>query len=213
MLEETVYYKKYFNKINFVGALASIVALLLGGYLSLYISNKVAFSIIFKVLGGLYIMLGCVGLIGALHSKKEIPEGEYACYAVGGGAYSLSLNITLAIASYMLTILLCVFRFSYIDGVVIFSIVSVVLLALSMYGFFKNKTYGIIYSEECIYVLTYISSKRINFKDIEGFYNCYRIGGYKALDYSGKELFKWGLYWDNARKICDDLEKRGICFK
>ena len=93
-----------------------------------------------------------------------------------------------------------------------FTMISIVLLILGVFGQVFRRTNCIVARDEDVVLYRFGKKEEIRFSEMAGFTNSYSFSGYKALDRSGNALFRWALYWSRGSQFGDYLEEKGVQF-
>ena len=133
--------KNRFMRIGIPLLLLSLITIYKGGSLFITASPTRAYYYCDLVFAIIIVVAGIIGVLGALHRYKALPEGEYCCYP--GRMTPISPVGSLLLWIFSAFLLYGHYNTSDLSlgGVLFFGVLQVILFFLSMVGFFYCRTF------------------------------------------------------------------------
>ncbi|MBO5620186.1 MAG: hypothetical protein J5959_00980 [Butyrivibrio sp.] len=93
-----------------------------------------------------------------------------------------------------------------------FTMASVFLLYLGVYGQVYRRTHCILAREDSVLLYGFKGEKEIKYSEMKEYTYSYSFGGYKVLDKNNSALFRWALHWSRISLFETILRENGIAF-
>lgn len=151
------------------------------------------------------IVSGAIGIIGALHRYKELPEGDYCCHP--GRMTPISPVGSLCLYFFSALLLYGYYNTNDLSlgGVLFFGVVQAILFFLSMAGFFYSRTFGVVGAGDKFYILGIKGIEEHQFSEIARV-TTKTHNSYKIFNRDNKYWFKILSLWPDAKKLMKSLE-------
>lgn len=156
----------------------------------------------------------CVGGIASVivsFMTKKLPDAKFCVFADGRGIFNPMINYFNMLFAFFFVILIQVLGYANTSPGW-FTMASVFLLYLGVYGQVYRRTHCIVVQENVLLVYGFKGIREIPYSEISGFTTSMSMGGYKTVDASGKVLFRWAMMWSRHGMLGDFLEKKGVQF-
>jgi len=152
---------------------------------------------------------GCIGLIGALHKYKELPEGEFCCRA--GNATLISPTF-----GYCIWFLSGLFLYGYYNSedlslgqVLFFGVFQTLLILFAMIVFFCSRVYGIVGNGDKYIKLGIMGQKEYRYSEI-AYITTKWFYFYKAYNHEKERMFGFIILWPDATKLMEKVGEKVI---
>lgn len=204
-------YNNSFNKIHFSDIIFGIINILIGLYGIVGQFNEIVIiSIFIKCTGFAMIIAGIIRLCGALYKKRLNYDARIYCFADELGIYGKRTNLGFMFLAFANYGILCWANLTDVVAATIIFVITIIFTIWTAYGELYRRTRCIYILEDEIIFSKWNSKRKITMEEIKCYTNSLSFGGYKAIDYNDKTLFKWALFWGEGRNVCDYLDSNNI---
>ena len=204
---------KRYLQIGIVPLLMSLITIGVGVSVIIFDSPARQYYYFELLLAVIIIISGGVGVVGACHRYKELPQGKFCCCPGGLGVYSAGFNFTFwCIGLIFFAPCFTLEKFG-LGELLYFGVFQTLIIFISMFGVLCNRTYGIVGGDEKISVLGMRGIKDYSNSDIAYVTDKNSFFNYKAYDHEGKILFRYVMLWDDSEGLFDELRKHNITFE
>ena len=204
---------KRYLQIGIVPLLMSLITVGVGVSVIIFDSPAREYYYFELLLAVVILISGGIGTVGSCHRYKELPPGKFCCCPGGLGVYSAGFNFTFWCMGLLLFAPCFTLEKFGLGELLYFGCFQTLIIFISMFGVFINRTYGIVGSDGKLFVLRMRGIKEYKYSDISYITDKNSLFNYKAYDHEGKLLFRYVLLWNDTECLFDELRKQNVTFE
>ena len=199
-----------YQKINIIFLIVSAITIGAGVCVFIYDSPDRELYFLDLLFATIVLIAGCIGMIGALHKYKELPEGDFCCRPGKNSIVSARFSICV----WFIAGLLWYGYYNTEDltiGEVLFGAFQTLLILFSMINFLCSRVYGIVGNGDKYIKFGIMGQKEQRYSDIA--YISRKIKWllyYKAYNHEKEKLFGVNAFWHDADKLLRNVSEKVI---
>lgn len=199
-----------YQKINIKFLIVAAITIGAGVCVFIYDSPDRELYFLDLLFATIVLVAGCIGMVGALHKYKELPEGEFCCRPGKNSIVSARFSICV----WFIAGLLWYGYYNTEDltmGQVLFGAFQTVLILFSMINFLCSRVYGIVGNGDKYIKFGIMGQKEQRYSDIA--YISRKIKWllyYNAYNHEKEKLFGVNAFWQDADKLLRNVSEKVI---